>query len=60
MKVEDKVHKPLTDIVSGSDNTPRPKFTGRVVWVHRKGRFYLAAFQFPGGIIRECFKEAWA
>lgn len=57
MQVGDKVHKPLTDIVSGSANTPRPKFTGRVVRVHPKGRFYLAEFQLPGGIIRECFKE---
>ena len=57
MQVGETVHKPLTDIVSGSANTPRPKFTGRVVWVHPKGRFYLAEFQLPGGIIRECFKE---
>ena len=57
MQVGDTVHKPLTDIVSGSANTPRPKFTGRVVWVHPKGRFYLAEFQLPGGVIRECFQE---
>ena len=37
MKVGETVHKPLTDIVSGSANTPRPKFTGRVVWVHPSG-----------------------
>ena len=57
MKVGDTVHKPLTDIVAGSANTPRPKFWGRVVWVQPAGRFYLAEFQLPGGIIRECFKE---
>lgn len=57
MQVGETVRKPLTDIVSGSANTPRPKFTGRVVWVHPKGRFYLAEFQLPGGIIRACFKE---
>lgn len=57
MQVGDTVHKPLTDIVSGSANTPRPKFTGRVVWVHPQGRFYLAEFHLPGGIIRERFQE---
>lgn len=57
MKVGETVHKPLTDIMSGSANTPRPKFTGRVVWVHPKGRFYLAEFQLPVGVIRECFQE---
>ena len=57
MQVGETVHKPLTDIMSGSANTPRPKFTGRVVWVHPQGRFYLAEFPLPGGIIRECFKE---
>ena len=57
MQVGETVHKTLTDIVSGSANTPRPKFTGWVVWVHPKGRFSLAEFQLPGGIIRECFKE---
>lgn len=57
MQVGETVRKPLTDIVSGSANTPRPKFTGRVVWVHPEGRFYLAEFQFPCGIIRECFQE---
>lgn len=51
MQVGETVHKPLTDIMSGSSNTPRPKFTGRVVWVHPQGRFYLAEFQLPGGII---------
>lgn len=57
MQVGETVRKPLTDILSGSAKTPRPKFTGRVVWVHPEGRFYLAEFQFPCGIIRECFKE---
>ena len=57
MQVGETVHKPLTDIVSGSANTPRPKFTGRVVWVHPQGRFYLAEFQLPGGTIRECFQQ---
>ena len=57
MQVGETVRKPLPDIFSGSANTPRPKFTGRVVWVHPEGRFYLAEFQFPGGIIRECFQE---
>lgn len=57
MQVGDTVHKPLTDIVSGSANTPRTKFTGRVVWVHPQGRFYLAEFHLPGGVIRECFQE---
>lgn len=60
MQVGETVRKPLTDIFSGSANTPRPKFTGRVVWVHPEGRFYLAEFQFPGGIIRECFQEVGA
>ena len=60
MQVGETVRKPLTDIVSGSANTPLPKFTGRVVWVHPEGRFYLAEFQFPGGIIRECFQEVGA
>ena len=57
MQVGKTVHKPLTDIVSGSVNTPRPKFTGRVVWVHPQGRFYLAEFQLPGGVIRDYFQE---
>lgn len=57
MKVGDTVHKPLTDIVSGSAKIPRPKFWGRVVWVHPAGRFYLAEFELLGGVIRECFKE---
>ena len=57
MQLGDTVHKPLTDIVSGSANTPRPKCTGQVVWVHPEGRFYLAEFQLPGGVIRECFME---
>ena len=42
MQVGETVRKPLTDILSGSAKTPRPKFTGRVVWVHPEGRFYLA------------------
>ena len=35
----------------------RAKVMGCVVWVHPQGRFYLAEFQLPGGVIRECFQE---
>ena len=34
-----------------------PFMPGTVVWVHPQGRFYLADFPLPCGIIRECFKE---
>ena len=57
MQVGETVLKPLTDIVSGSANTPRPKFTGRVVWVHPQGRFYLAEFSFPAASSGNAFRR---
>lgn len=57
MQVGDKVRKPLTDFTSGNPNTPRPIFTGTVVWVYPEGRFYLAEFRLKAGTVRECFTD---
>lgn len=57
MQVGDKVRKPLTDITSGNPKTPRPRFTGTVIWVHPEGRFYLAEFRLKAGTVRECFTD---
>ena len=33
------------------------EYTGRVIYVHPSGRFYVAEFQLAGGTVRESFFE---
>ena len=61
MRVGDKVRKKIScSTTSGATGFPTPEEkavrTGKVIFVHPKGRFYTAEFAFCDGNIRECYR----
>lgn len=57
MKVGDKVTKTLEWVEVTKAVKKRTKATGRVIFVHPKGRFYTVEFQIGGGTIRETYTD---
>lgn len=62
MRVGDTVRKIIScSATSGQTGATAPEEqvvrTGKVVYVHPKGRYYVAEFDFPDGKIRECYRE---
>lgn len=56
MKVGDKVSRRPVSFGEREDRlAPRPVMTGRIVYIHPKGRFHIVEFDTPGGPIRESF-----
>lgn len=58
MKVGEKIAKPVewVDLDGRSRSHKKIKSaTGKVVYIHPKGRFYTLEFTFPGGSYRESF-----
>lgn len=65
MKVGDTVRKIISvSTTSGTTGSITPEETvvreGKVVYVHPKGRYYVAEFDFPDGKIRESYREVGA
>lgn len=62
MKVGDTVRRIIScSLTSGTTGAVTPeeqvRRIGEVVYVHPKGRFYVAEFDFPDGKIRESYRE---
>jgi hypothetical protein len=62
MRVGDTVRKTIAcSVTSRQMGTITPEelivYTGKVVFVHPKGRFYTAEFAFRDGTIRECYRD---
>lgn len=56
MKIGDKVQRrPVTFGSLEGENGLRQAFTGRVVYIHPKGRYHMVGFTVRSGRIRECF-----
>lgn len=56
VQVGDTVRKaPVSFSLVDYPGTHSPPQSGRVAWVHPKGRYYLVEFPVAQGVIRECF-----
>lgn len=58
MKIGQKVRRVPTGLTQAADSGKqehRP-MTGKVTYIHPKGRYHLVEFETWGGIIRECFQ----
>lgn len=58
MKNGQKVRRVPLSLTQTADNGKqehRP-MTGKVVYIHPEGRYYVVAFEMRGGIVRECFE----
>lgn len=58
MRLGDKVVRcPVTfgGCIDGQSEARRP-MTGRVVYIHPRGRHHTVAFTLPGGVVRESFQ----
>ncbi len=40
-----------------NEGARRKRLTGRVVWIHPAGRFYVVEFRLPGGTFCESFRD---
>lgn len=57
VKVGDRVSRVCVTLTGqdGMDAARSARMTGRVVWVHPKGRYHVVEFALGGGTVRECF-----
>ena len=58
MKIGRKVQRYPETIYErdGEKNTPKRPMTGRVVYIHPKGRFHIVEFELRGGKVQESFQ----